>query len=122
MFASPPVAALLGLNCGGQARPEAGEMSIAPYKRRGFGGAQCGVRRAKPENPEYDNFEKAIHFFEGLWKVFETRCRVQGAGGENRKTEEPGNRKTEEVGMGAGCGLLVCWLCVRGRGTGDGDL
>ena len=104
MFASPPVAALLGLNCGGQARPEAGEMSIAPYK-------QCGVRRAKPENPEYDNFEKAIHFFEGLWKVFETRCRVQGAGGENRKTEE--------VGMGAGCGLLVCWLCDRGRETDD---
>ena len=59
-FASPPVAA----------RPEAGEMSIAPYKRRGFGGAQCGVRRAHPLPPEHTDFEKTMYLFEGLWIVF----------------------------------------------------
>ena len=69
-------------NYGGKARPEVGEMSIAPYKRRDFGGAQCGVIRANPIHPEHADFKKAIHLFEGFLMEIEwkNRGRVCGDG------------------------------------------
>ena len=41
-------------------RPGAGELSVAPYKRRGVAGAQCGVTGDKTNTPERANFGKAM--------------------------------------------------------------